>query len=314
MTTPPATVPTAPQETRGLWLGLLGVTLFAATLPMTRLAVGPLEAPALSPAFVTGGRAAVAGLLSVMYLWLTQAPRPRPSDVGSIVWCALGTVLGFPLGLALALREVPASHGAVATGLLPLATAVVAAWGSGQRPSKGFWACAVLGFVLVIAFAAWRGGGALHAADGWLLLAISSAAVGYVHGAKLATRMRSEQVISWVLVYSLPFTLPWALWHAPRDPWSIGWVSWGGFTYVALVSMWIGFFAWYRALALGGTLRVSQVQLVQPFLSLLLAWPLAGEPLETLTLVFALAVMAVVVVGKRMSVGTVVAPASRAST
>jgi drug/metabolite transporter (DMT)-like permease len=312
MNNPHASLTTASQEARGLWLGLLGVTLFAATLPMTRLAVGSVESPALSPAFVTGGRAAVAGLLSVAYLWLTQAPRLQRSDMGSIVWCALGTVLGFPLGLALALREVPASHGAVATGLLPLATAVVAAWWSGQRPSKGFWACAVLGFVLVVTFAAWRGGGVLHAADGWLLVAILSAAVGYVHGAKLATRMRSEQVISWVLVCSLPFTLPWALWHAPRDASSIGWVPWAGFTYVALVSMWMGFFAWYRALAIGGTLRVSQVQLVQPFLSLLLAWPLAGEPLEAVTLVFAIAVMAVVVVGKRMPVGRVapLAPSS----
>ena len=37
--------------------------------------------------------------------------------------------------------------------------------------------------------------------------------------------------------------------------------------------MWLGFFAWYRALALGGTLHVSQVQLLQPFLSMLLAEP-----------------------------------------
>ena len=81
--------------------------------------------------------------------------------------------------------------------------------------------------------------------------------------------------------------------------------AWGAFAYVSLVSMWIGFFAWYRALALGGTVRVSQVQLVQPFLSLLFAVPLLGEPLDAVTVVFALAVVATVFVGRRMPVNVV---------
>jgi drug/metabolite transporter (DMT)-like permease len=71
---------------------------------------------------------------------------------------------------------------------------------------------------------------------------------------------------------------------------------------VALFSMWIGFFAWYRALALGAV-RVSQIQLIQPFLSLLFAVPLAGER-WTVTLAFALAVIATVYVGKKMPVHT----------
>ena len=54
--------------------------------------------------------------------------------------------------------------------------------------------------------------------------------------------------------------------------------------------MWLGFFAWYRGLALGGTVRVSQVQLVQPFLSMLFAVPVLGERLDAATLCFALAV------------------------
>jgi drug/metabolite transporter (DMT)-like permease len=80
-------------------------------------------------------------------------------------------------------------------------------------------------------------------------------------------------------------------------------VAWGGFAYVAVFSMWLGFFAWYRALALGGTLRVSQVQLLQPFLSMLLAVPLLGESLDAATVIFALAVMATVALAKRMPVG-----------
>ncbi|HJV71797.1 DMT family transporter [Ideonella sp.] len=283
---------------RGLWLGALGVAIFALTFPMTRLAVGPAEAPQLPPGFVTAGRAAGAGLLSLAYLLATRAPWPQRRHLPTLALSALGTVIGFPLGIALALREVPAMHAAVVTGILPLATAAVAAVALRQRASAGFWACAVLGCALVLGFAAHEGGGALSVADGWLLLAVASAAGGYVAGARLATEWPAEQVISWVLVLSLPLTAPlaWAWW--PAAPASAS--AWGGFAYVTVFSMWLGFFAWYRALALGGTLRVSQVQLLQPFLALLFAVPLLGEALEPSTLVFALAVLATVAIGRRL--------------
>ncbi|WP_310741059.1 DMT family transporter [Ideonella aquatica] len=284
-------------------IGALGVLIFAMTLPMTRLAVGPLEAPQLPPAFVTAGRAAGAGLLSVVYLWAVGAARPRGAQWGLLGVSALGTVLGFPLGLALALRQVPSMHAAVITGLLPLTTAAIAALALRQRASLGFWVCAVLGCALVLAFAAHEGGGALVAADGWLLMAMLCASGGYVAGARLSAQMPAEQVISWVLVMSLPLTLPAAWWSAPDTFASVQAASWGAFAYVTVFSMWLGFFAWYRGLALGGALRVSQVQLIQPFLSLLLAVPVLGEALKPATLGFSVAVIAVVFVGKRMPVG-----------
>lgn len=286
-----------PDETIGLGLGLLGVVMFAMTMPMTRLAVGPADAPQLSPLFVTAGRAALAGVLSCAFLAIARAPRPRRAQAPALAVCALGTVLGFPLFLALALRGVDAMHAAVVTGVLPLATAAVAAVSLRQRPSIGFWLCAAVGAALVLAFAAWKGSGRLVAADGLLLLAVMSAAVGYVAGARLAGEMPAERVICWVLVGSLPATL--ASW--PTQP--VATAAWGGFAYVALFSMWLGFFAWYRGLALGGTLRVSQVQLVQPFLALLFAVPVLGERLDLATVGFALAVVATVVAGRWMPVG-----------
>jgi drug/metabolite transporter (DMT)-like permease len=81
-----------------------------------------------------------------------------------------------------------------------------------------------------------------------------------------------------------------------------------GFAYVCVFSMWIGFFAWYRGLALGGTVRVSQVQLVQPFLSMMFAVPLLHERLDAMSVGFALAVIATVFVGRRMPVGRASAP------
>jgi drug/metabolite transporter (DMT)-like permease len=292
--------PSATQEARGLWFGLLGVVIFAMTLPMTRLAVGPAADPQLPPLFVTAGRAALAGLLSLVYLVWVGARRPRRDEMADLAICAAGTVVGFPLFLALALRQVDAMHAAVVTGVLPLGTALAAALTFRQRPSRTFWLCAVLGCALVIAFAAYQGSGQMSIADGLLLLAVASASVGYVSGARLTARWRAEEVICWVLVLSLPSTAPlmWAAW--PDQPARAS--AWLGFGYVTLFSMWLGFFAWYRGLALGGTVRVSQVQLVQPFLALLFAVPVLGETLDGTTLLFSVAVIATVFIGKKMPV------------
>lgn len=316
--------PSSQNVKTGLWLGLLGVTLFAATLPMTKLAVGTAADPQLTPWFITFGRAAVAGLLSILYL-LRQYSRRLEPDFSSknIVWklpniaewgllgfTACGVVVGFPLFMSLALQYVPSTHGAVVTGLLPLTTAVIAAVWFKQKPSAGFWLCAVLGTMLVLSFMVMRSADAsghfsLHLADVYLLLAMLSASLGYIGGARLTPSLGAERVICWVLVLSLPITVPMTWLNLPSNLTAIHASSWWAFAYVAVFSMWLGFFAWYRGLALGGAVRVSQVQLVQPFLSLLFAVPLLGEKIDTMTLGFALAVIATVFVGKKMPVGTV---------
>jgi drug/metabolite transporter (DMT)-like permease len=311
MAPPPLPSRKAPlsDEARGLWLGLLGVVVFGLTTPMTRLAVGPAEAAQLPPAFVTAGRAAVAGLLALLWLWRRGAlMRPPVGQWRTLALAAAGNIVVWPLCLAIAVREVQAVHAAVVTGVLPLATAAVAALVLRQRASLGFWLCALLGCALVLGYAAIQGGGGLVAADGLLLLAVLGAAIGYVYGARASASMAPEEVIGWVLVGALPFTLPAALWVAFAGPEPIAFAAiapraWLGFAYVSLFSMWLGFFAWYRALAIGGTMRVSQVQLLQPFITLLAAVPLLGERLDAATLLFALAVIATVFFGKRMPVG-----------
>ncbi len=303
MPMPKSAAPSAPvasDAARGLLLGMAGVIMFALSIPMTRLAGGSAAAPQLDPAFVAFGRAAVAGLLSIGYLALTRARRPRGREWAWLAFTAAGVVFGWPLLLGLAVRRVDAVHASVVSGVLPLSTAVIAALVLRQRPSAGFWACALAGLALVVGFAAWRGAGRLELADVLLLGAVVSASAGYVSGARLSGALSAEQVICWVLVISLPLTLPLALWTRPVAPVAIS--AWVGFAYVSLVSMWIGFFAWYRGLAQGGTLRVSQVQVLQPFLSMLFAVPLLGEPLDAMTLAFAAAVLVVVWWGKRQPV------------
>ena len=290
-----------PEETRGLWLGTLGVVIFALTLPMTRLAVGTPEAPQMSGVFIALGRAVVAAALSVGFLLWTRAPLPRRADLLPLAITAAGVVFGFPLFTSVAMRYVEAVHASVIVGVLPLATALVGALLHRQRPSTGFWLCGALGSGLVVGFALLKSGGlTLHVADMLLLAAMACAAVGYAYGARLSQHMRAEHVICWALLISLPVTLPVAVWSWPTAPVRTG--AWWGFAYVGVFSMWIGFFAWYRGLALGGTVRVSQVQLVQPFISMLFAVPLLGERLDLLTLGFALAVIATVFIGKKMPV------------
>ncbi len=278
----------------GFALGLLGVAAFSLTLPATRAAV-----TALDPVFVGLGRAIVAALLAAITLAATRSPFPARVLWPRIAIVAAGVVVGFPLFSALAMRHVPASHGAVVTGLLPLATAVAGAWLAHERPSRRFWLCAVFGSAVVVAFALWQGGGTPHIADLLLVVAVVAAAIGYAEGARLARTLGSWQVISWALVLSVPFLIvpTWiaAADNAPDAPWS----AWAGFAYVAAVSMYLGFFAWYRALALGGIAAVGQVQLLQPFLTILASALLLGEALDPATFVAAGLVIAAIALGRR---------------
>jgi drug/metabolite transporter (DMT)-like permease len=292
------------HATLGLWLGFVGVFVFGLTLPMTRLATGTADDPQLSPWFVTWGRAALAGGLSIVYLLMTRSPLPARAQRLPLALSLLGNVIGYPLLLGWALREVTASHAAVITALLPLVTAAMAAWLLHQRARLGFWLFAALGSALVAGYSLLRSqqlgqGYAPSHADLLLLGAVAAASLGYVAGAKVTPALGAERVISWVCVMALPLTVPGALLTWPEHP--IAPTAWLGLAYVGVFSMWAGFFAWFRGLALGGALRVSQMQLLQPFISIAAAVPLLGESLDVMTLGFALAVVATVFMGRRMA-------------
>ena len=230
--------------------------------------------------------------------------RPTPAQRKPLAMALLGNALGYPLLLGFALRHVSSGHAAVITALLPLTTAAIAALVLHQRARLGFWLFAGLGSALVVVFSLYRAVQQGHSfgldwADGLLVGAVLSASVGYVYGAQVTQALGAERVICWVCVMALPLSVPGALLTWPDH--SVNLSAWLGLVYVGVFSMWAGFFAWYRGMALGGALRVSQTQLLQPFLSILAAVPLLGEPLEIVTLGFALAVMATVFLGKHFS-------------
>jgi drug/metabolite transporter (DMT)-like permease len=292
----------APDARRGLILGLIGVVIFAFSAPMTRLATGSVADPQLPGAFVAFGRAVVAGFLSVAYLVVSRAPWPTRPERTSLAIVAAGVVIGFPLGMSVAMRYVESVHGSAILGALPLATAAIGARVNRQRPLLAFWAVAAAGTLLVATFPFIKAGASLdgvNAADLLLLGATVCASTGYVFGARLARSMSAEHVICWACAASLPVTIPLALLTWPDAPASSS--AWLAFLYVSVGSMWAGFFFWYRGLALGGTVRVSQVQLVQPILGMAFSVPLLGETLDAVTAVFGIAIVATVFVGRRLA-------------
>jgi drug/metabolite transporter (DMT)-like permease len=285
------------QETKGMMLGTIGVAIFSLTLPLTRLAVAELH-----PVFIALGRAVVAAVCAGGLLWWMRAPLPTIRQWRALAITSLGCVVGFPLFSSIAMRYVPASHGAIVVGILPLVTALFGALRFGERPSFGFWLAALIGSVMVVGFALQQGGGTLQLADLALFAAVISAAMGYAEGGRLSQTMGGLQVISWALVLSAPVLLPVTAWYGWRYGVAASAQTWMAFGYVSLFSMFIGFFFWYKGLALGGIARVGQVQLLQPFLTLLGAMAILGESLQASTVVFTLAIIAVVAIGRRMNI------------
>jgi drug/metabolite transporter (DMT)-like permease len=175
-------------------------------------------------------------------------------------------------------------------------------WGKDERPSLPFWSFAGLGSALVIGFALLSGSGSMRLADLALLGASAAAGLGYAEGAVLARTFGSWQTICWALILSTPVLLPIVLHHLPPNFSSISFSAVLGFLYVSVFSMFLGFFAWYRGLSLGGVARVGQVQLLQPFLTILASTLFLGEQPTITTLFFAAGVILCVALGKRTQI------------
>lgn len=296
-----------PSRRAGLLWGLVGVVGFSFTVPFTRVAVA-----GLSPLFIGSGRAVIAALLAALALAITRQRLPRGRQWLRLLVIAGGVVAGFPLLTSYALVSVPASHGAVVIALLPAATAVMAVIRGRERPPVSFWVLAGIGAIAAIVFAVIQGGGfgGLQLADLLLFGAVIAAAVGYAEGGLLARELGSWQTVSWALIVAAPVMIVLAAVSAGTDPPHATAIEWAAFAYLAGVSMFLAFFAWYRGLAIGPMAQVSQVQLVQPVLSLIWAALLLGEQLTLATLLGGAAVILCAAIAVRIR--TRAAPAAPA--
>jgi drug/metabolite transporter (DMT)-like permease len=258
------------------------------------------------PFLTATGRAAIAGVLASALLVIRRVPRPPRAYLLPLLATMLGAVFGWPILLALALQRTTSAHAAVIASFMPLTTALIAVVRTHERVSWQFWAAAGAGTAALLAFALSRGGaegGDLYA-DALIACAVVASSWCYVEGASVTKTMPGWQVISWVVVLALPVTIPasiviWLLTHASHTTTAGPWIS---LVLLGVSSMYVGFFAWYRGLALGGVAKVSQVQLAQPLLTVGASVVLFGQHLDPVVLLAALAVLGCVAAAQRTRV------------
>jgi drug/metabolite transporter (DMT)-like permease len=258
---------------QGLTLGLIAVLIFSGSLPATRAAVAGFE-----PVFLTAARALLATVGAIAALAFFAEGRPLRSELPSLLVVAASVVVGYPLLSGIAMTEISSARGLLFTGLLPLSTATWAMIRGGERPHAAFWLFAIAGSGLLATYALLNGGDeGVFTADSVMIAAIVVCGLGYAEGAVLSRRLGGWQVICWALVIAAPAMLAVAAFT-----WPVGWPSvdssaWLGLAYITLFSMLIGFFFWYRALAVGGSSRVGQLQLLQPLIGMGLSAVLLQE-------------------------------------
>lgn len=282
------------REALGVSLGALGVLAFSVTLPATEVAERSFD-----PVVVGLGRAAVAAALAFVVLVARRQPLIVPALVPRLLLVVAGVVVGFPLLATLALKDVNSAHATVIVGLLPAATAGGAVLRAGERPRARYWAAMLFGVAAVLVFAFVQGAGQLRAGDALMLLAVAAAGLGYVEGAVLAREHGGWRVICWALLLAAPVIVPvsvlaWVL-HPPVHVTSGALL---GFGYVSVISMFLGFFAWYGGLARGGVARVGRLQLAQPVLTMCWAALLLSEHISTADLLAAGFVLLAVIAGR----------------
>ena len=285
------------MDTRNGWIyGFIGVVIFSGSLPATRIAVGQFD-----PFFLSFARAAIAGFLAVFLLVLLPQRRPDKSDVGALLIVAIGVVVGFPLLTALALQFITSAHSIVFIALLPLSTAIFGVLRAGDHPPLAFWLFSIAGATLVASFALSQDLTASWLGDILMLGAVAICGLGYAEGGKLARKLGGWQVICWALVISLPAMGPLALYQMPINFADISPSAWLALAYVSVFSMLIGFVFWYRGLAIGGIAAVGQLQLLHPFIGLLLAGILLNEQVSWSMATACVAVIFCVVGAKKYS-------------
>ena len=287
------------RQNLGLLLGVLGVIVFAGSLPASRIAVTEV-----SPYFLTAMRAMLAGLGGAFMLIVTRRRPPPRQAWWPLLAVAVAIVLGFPLLSAVAMVSVPSAQGGVILGIMPLMTTAAAAVIEGERPSLGFWIAAIIGSALVMSFALYRSGGyTLAPGDILLLLAVICGGVGYTYSGRLTGLMPGWEVISWAVVLSLPVSMLAVLFTWRADAAAISPRIWVAIAYAGLMAQFVGFFLWNAAMGRAGISRVGQIGLLQPFFVVLIAALVAREPIDPLTIMFAVAVVVTVAIGTRLRVG-----------
>ena len=225
------------NETKGMLFGFLGVVVFGLTLPATTFAVNYLP-----PIFLGLSRASLASLVALVVLFVTKSQLPTRKQLLQLLIVGAGVAVCFPVFSAWGMLFLPASHGAVILALLPITTVLFSCLIYKEKPSFGFWLCAIFGSAIVIFYTVLKGFGRPQFGDLILLLANCGAALGYAIGGKLSQQLGGWRVICWALVVISPFNLVFTFLNFPETISNIPLIGWSSFLYLALMSQLFGFF------------------------------------------------------------------------
>ena len=279
------------KETSGLWFAFIGVFFFSLSLPMTKWALESFD-----PLFTAFFRPIMASVLAIPLLFIRRVPLIPRQYLKSIIYVTVGTALIWPTLIALALQRTTSAHVAVIAAIMPLVTAIFAVIKDKTHVSMQFWIASSCGTFLLILFAITRGGGTGRdlKADIFTILAVIASSYCYVVGAELSRAMPGWQVISWVVIFGLPFCIPASaiIWIKTHDLHPVTFHAVAGMTMIGIFSMYIGFFAWFRGLRDAGTAHGSQVQQLQAIMTLGWAATLLHEKVTLGMLVIAFGVVA----------------------
>lgn len=277
-------------------LGLLSVAAFALTLPLTKTLSGQLSALQIGLF-----RSLLAAFAAALILAATRATVPNRSQLKRLLATSVGIVYGFPILIALGMAYVPVSHGGVVLAALPLSTAIFGTLITRDVPPASFWFVSILGFVAVVAFTLSRNElQGVYIGDLALFGAVLLAGFGYAQGGALSKEMKGWQVMCWMLVISLPLLLPLSgMVFSKAAMVGLSGAGWGALAFLAFVNSLLGFFSWNRALAMGGIQRISQLQLLQPFITYGYAVIFMHELFDWQTLAMCALVISLVVISQR---------------
>lgn len=274
----------------GLLYAFLGVFLFSLSLPLTKLALKSFD-----PLFTAFARPIIASTLAIPLMLIAKVPALPRRLWRPMVFTTLGAVYGWPILIALALQRTTSAHVSVLAAVMPLVTAIFSVIRNKKKVGRSFWIASGTGTFLLLIFSLSRSGAGKNdlIADLFIFFAVLASSYCYVEGAALTQEIPGWQVISWVVIFGLPLSIPggvivFAHTHSHYEFHASALL---GLLGIGFSSMYLGFFAWYRGLRDFGVTHGSQVQQLQAILTLGWSALLLGESVTFVTVLAAIGIV-----------------------
>lgn len=247
-----------------------------------------------SPIVMSFGRVIPAAIVAIIALKISGAKLlPPREDLGRVLGLTIGVVMAFPAITAFSLEHINPGEAGVIGALGSIITAALSVLYGHKHPGRMFWIASGAGTLAAIGFALTRSAANPASGDllwyGLMFVAVLLWSWGQVTGGTLTGKHHSIHILAWAILIGTPVNALITgvdLVVHPMTEWPTI-ESWFGFLYVALISMFMVFFVWYAAMDRIGMVKTSQLQLVQPIVTLVVSILLFGEIVPPSTWAFA---------------------------